>query len=32
MTDLFVSFTISVVSGMVCHYPLKWLGEDDSDN
>lgn len=32
MEEIFISFLISVVSGMVCHYLLKWLGEDDSDN
>lgn len=32
MDEIFISFLVSVASGVVCHYILKWLGEDGSDN
>lgn len=30
--NILISFIISVMAGIVCHYICKWLGSDEEDN
>lgn len=30
--ELLISFLISVIAGIACHYICKWLDGDNSDN
>lgn len=30
--ETLISFLVAVVSGVTCHYIIKWLDRDDNDN
>ena len=32
MSQILISFLVTVTGGVACHYIIKWLDSDDKDN